>query len=273
VVKLVLGPVPSPISGSDYSPVLRNLALVAATGCDLLPAILTAVQAHGFDSFSYRAGLQRSSGGARELFELSTIESGWWLDYDQNGYVEVDPRVTALAESSVPLVWEQNTFRGRSAATDIFLDVALKNGIASGVAIPIHESGQFLGMATFDSSIRISDSIRSKAILNALGEIALFLKYFHYIVSRAAARNGIDPASRGRPISQQEKRCLDCLAIGHPMDVVAERLDLPQAVVCSHVFSVLAKLNARSLEVAIVIGQRHGMIGTSRSEEDSRKLQ
>lgn len=175
----------------SYGPEVQTLSKLYEAEADLLPAIVGITKAHRFDSFSYRVALETATGYAGELFEFTSMTTNWWSIYDKYGYSAVDPRLPKLAQSTVPLIWEQDTFRSTSSAVDIFLDVALAHGIGSGIAFPIHGGNGLLGMITLDSSIRICDFDRVRSVASSLGRLSLFFQYFHFLAARTARGRGI----------------------------------------------------------------------------------
>jgi autoinducer binding domain-containing protein len=139
--------------------------------------------------------------------------------------LRVDPRVHAVLETSLPLIWDQRILRKIGGdvipkissdtvqspwlkmaidlvlATDQFLDAAMSYGIASGVAIPVRDSRGHGSMTALSSESPAYDAARLALVNHRLGEIVLFAQCLHEIFSAAILQCGIAPLSRGTPLS------------------------------------------------------------------------
>jgi hypothetical protein len=72
--------------------------------------------------------------------------------YDERAFVEVDPRLQDIHESVVPLVWDQETYRGRSREVDGFLDLMQSYGLSSGIYCPIRDGKGRIAVMSLSSS-------------------------------------------------------------------------------------------------------------------------
>ena len=124
---------------SAIAPFLSPLVLAAECGADLIPQIDSVTRRFRFDSFTYHVSIKLHPDEEKRIFEFSTLPALWAIRYDQRAYAEVDPRVTQMWDSSVPLIWDQSTARTRNSEINSFLDDALDHGIASGVSIPLFD--------------------------------------------------------------------------------------------------------------------------------------
>jgi autoinducer binding domain-containing protein len=139
---------------------IQPLILAAETGGNLAPVIQAITRSFGFEVFAHGVMLSLRLEAESQVYLFSTHTPEWVQIYDQRAYVEVDPRVHAVLETPLPVIWDQGTFRGKSAATDQFLDAAMSYGIASGVAIPVHDSRGHASMTALSSGSPIYDAGR-----------------------------------------------------------------------------------------------------------------
>src|SRR5258705_1228479 len=118
-------------------PILDPLVRAAESGKDLVPIIESITKSFGFDSFMYGMCTSVRPDHESRMFVFTTAPPEWVIRYDQMAYIEVDPRILLLWDSTLPLVWDQRTVRGGGAKTEAFLDDAMRHGIASGVCMPL----------------------------------------------------------------------------------------------------------------------------------------
>ncbi len=91
------------------------MVAAAQEGRALLPLVATIIQGFGFDSFLY--GLSMSPRPDREahLYVFTTLPLEWMQIYDQKAYVEIDPRIQLVYDSTAVALWDQTSERGRNA--------------------------------------------------------------------------------------------------------------------------------------------------------------
>ncbi len=80
--------------------------------------------------------------------------------YDQKAYVEVDPRVQLVFDSTMPLMWDQTDLRGKCARGDEFLDDAARYGTQSGIVFTLHDVGHGGIMMVYNSQNSHVDAAR-----------------------------------------------------------------------------------------------------------------
>src|SRR3546814_7513501 len=95
----------------------------------------------GFEQTVYGVVLNKNMPLENE-FLRSNYSSSWRSTYDIEKLHYVDPTVSHCHKSSIPLVWEQQTFE--LPVEKDFYEQACGYGIGSGVTYPIHgPSGEF----------------------------------------------------------------------------------------------------------------------------------
>ena len=113
---------------------LAPLKDAAEQGRDLLPVVCSIVRSLGFDSLMYGLSTALRPGQDSLMFFFTNAPLAWAKRYDQEAYIEVDPRIEHGAASTLPHIWDQSTARGKSERVDAFLRDAATFGICSGVS-------------------------------------------------------------------------------------------------------------------------------------------
>jgi DNA-binding CsgD family transcriptional regulator len=245
-----------PDAASPLPPILEPLREGLSRGGDLKWIVGNIVEGLGFDSFTY--ALSASSHPDRESrnHAWTTLANAreWVAIYDENAYVEVDPRVQDTWDRSTPYLWDQASCRGRDALTDAFLDAALRVGIGSGVLVPFHDSRVGRAGVSFNSHIAVIDSRRRIAVARSLGDCLVLALYFHDFFAREIFSKDISPAVHGLPLSRRELQCLQLAAHGMTNSDIARSLDISERTVQFHCSNILSKLNVLNRGEAIATG-------------------
>jgi DNA-binding CsgD family transcriptional regulator len=232
----------------------------AERGADLLPVVCSITKMLGFDSFV--CGLSTSPVPDKEaqLYVYNTLPAEWMALYDKKSYIEVDPRVQLVFDSSMPAMWDQHTERGRTLRTDEFLDDAARYGVCSGLAFALHDVRHHGVMIAFNSSCRVIDASRQALIQRNLGDILLFGHSFHEMFMRSIVERGLPSRIRGTPLSQREREVLKLVACGITTDAIARRLTITARTVQFHLDSLRGKLDAANRQEAVALAVKAGYI-------------
>ena len=248
---LRLGPVA--VDRARYlPPLLLPLVRAATRGDDIVPALKKVVRAFGFDSFMYAtANYHLRPDNDERMYVFTTLPREWVIRYDQNAYVECDPRVVASFDNALPLVWDQVSEHNRNARTDAFLADAAGHGVASGVAFPVYATYPSRNLVALNSPAPVIAKERRDEITRMLGEIVLFGQYFHELFVKGVIERGLAPLSEGAPLSSREKHCLQLASHGLTSPEIATRLGIVDRTVNFHFANILSKLAARNRHEAI----------------------
>jgi DNA-binding CsgD family transcriptional regulator len=242
-------------------PPLVELVEAAEKGGDLVPALLGVVRKLGFDGFMYATGSYHMRPNNDErMFYFTTLPQDWVARYDQNAYVECDPRVLYSFESVLPLVWDQQSERGRSARTDAFLADAAAHGVASGVAFPVNTTYPARTLVSLSSSIPTIDDERRAHIVANLGHMILFGQFFHELFVKGVIEEGIAPHFVGAPLSARERQCLQMAAHGMTGSEIGFKLGISERTVTYHFANIVSKLGVLNRHEAIAKGITLGLI-------------
>ena len=236
------------------------LFAAAERGDPLEPAVSAIVSALGFETFVY--AMQTGPSFHRESlgYYYTTAPQEWAAIYDQQAYLEVDPRVLNCWSSAIPFVWDQVSERGKGPRSDAFLRDAAKHGIASGVAFALHDARQAHAIIGLSSATEVIDSIARDQIAKNIGEILLLGHYFHELFARAVIEKGIAPLSRGAPLSARQRECLTLAAHGQTTEDIAAKLQISERTVLFHFSDIRSKLAANNRQEAIAKAVAAGLI-------------
>ena len=180
--------------------------------------------------------------------------------YDQLAYIEIDPRILKTWESAIPLVWDSRSERGVDERTDAFLEDAARHGVASGVAIPIHDAKYQRIAVALNSANPIINERRGAEIAQRLGEIVLLSTYFHELFCKGVVARAIPPASRGASLSPRQCECLLLAAHGLTTEDIALKLGISIRTAQFHFDGIRSKLGAANRQEAVAIAIGKGMI-------------
>jgi DNA-binding CsgD family transcriptional regulator len=241
-------------------PILDPLVKAAENGQDLVPVIQSITHSFGFDTFMYGVCTSPRPDHESRMYVFTTAPLEWVARYDQLAYIEVDPRVLLLWDSTLPLVWDQRTVRGGGAKSEAFLDDALKFGIASGVCVPLGDEANTRVIMALNSTVREVDEPRRLAITRNLGDIVVFAHYFHELFMKSVVRLGIQSRFTGRPLSNRERECLTMAARGLTTEDIGYKLGICTRTVQFHFDSIRSKLAVANRQEAVARAIRDGQI-------------
>ena len=241
-------------------PILAPLVKAAENGEDLVPVIQSITRSFGFDTFMYGMCTSVRPDHESRMYVFTTAAPEWVARYDQMAYIEVDPRVLLLWDSTLPLVWDQRTVRGGGPKSEAFLDDALKYGVASGVCVPLGDEAGTRVLIALNSTIREVDEPRRLAISRNLGDIVVFALYFHELFMKSVIRLGIQSRFTGRPLSHRERECLVLAARGLTTEDIGFKLGICTRTVQFHFDSIRSKLAVANRQEAVARAIKDGQI-------------
>ena len=126
--------------GKPRIPPDRSLPLLAsellnASGVDLKRGVQAIVSALGFASFMYGMSTSPQPNRESRSYVWTTLPREWVAIYDENAYIEIDPRLTHCWQHVTPFVWDRHC-SSTDASVTAFLDHAAEYGVGSGVVVP-----------------------------------------------------------------------------------------------------------------------------------------
>ncbi len=249
--------IPRAIDKRTIPDLLAPLWRTAQKGAPLEAEMLVVVNSLGFDSFMY--GMSTASHPLRDSrsYVWTTLPREWVSIYDQNAYIEIDPRLTETWQRVTPLLWDRHSHAGDLRAI-AFLDHAAQYGVGSGVVVPLRDPLHAMVVVALNAKTREIDEQRRREINANLGDIVLLAAHFHEIFMASILDTGATPRQQGAPLSAREIQCLRMASHGLTSSDIAQKLGLAERTVNFHFSNVLSKLAVanRGEAIAVAIGRR-----------------
>ena len=263
LTSLQLKPTPLQYPGTVPS-LLKPLVSASALGHDLAPVIIQITKSLGFDNFMHGVSLSIHPNSESHSFVFTTLPIEWVMIYDQRAYLEVDPRIQFGIDSSLPFIWDQASTRGKSRATDAFLDAAAKYGVASGISITLRDSHARGGITALSSANPVIDTATREKITDRIGDIMAFGQYFHELFVTNILDLKLPPTSRGIPLSARERQCLLMSANGLTSIDIGAKLGITERTANFHFSNIISKLGVLNRKEAVARAVAQGLIHMER---------
>jgi DNA-binding CsgD family transcriptional regulator len=252
---------PVTISHSGFvPPILKPLLAAAREGSDITPVVQEITRGLGFDSLMHGISMSVRPKAETSSYVFTTLPPEWVAIYDQRAYIEVDPRVQSGIESTLPLVWDQKSQRGKSQRLDEFLDAASTYSISSGIAVPIRDSRSRGAIFALNSACLENDEARSELIASNMGEIIVLAHYFHELIISAILEHRLPPIMVGKPPSPRERQCLEMAARGLTSADIGIKLGITERTANFHFSNIISKLDVLNRKEAIAKAITLGII-------------
>jgi len=248
--------------GSDSGAIERQMEEIrsaALAGKPLKPLMVAIMQALGFEHFVYATTtISRPTRDSRS-FVWTTMPWEWMAKYDQNAYVEIDPRITLTLGRSAPFVWDSAEFEHCKELRAFFADAAAY-GTRSGVSIAFSDPAFARVGVGFNSSISPVHASRRQEVNASLGDLMIFAARFHdMFVANHVEPNSLGPM-QGVPLSPRERQCLVLAARGMASPDIGIKLDITARTVGFHFSNIVSKLGAINRMEAVAIAVSKGLI-------------
>jgi DNA-binding CsgD family transcriptional regulator len=193
------------------------------------------------------------------FYVWGTVDREWLREYDQQSYIEIDPRVAYGWDSlPPPLVWDSTIAKDNSDHRR-FLERAGDYGIGSGVAVYLRDDKSKI-MVALSSRDRFITEQRRAEICAVTGQIMHFASLFHWLFVKQVIAQGIPPAQQGHPLSPREIRCLQFAAHGMTSKDIGLKLGIKQRTANFHFANIISKLGALNRHEAIATAMAQGII-------------
>ena len=251
---------PASIPGYVINDHIARLSKAALKGKPLQPVMEAIVKELGFDSFMY--GMSADPSPTRRdtrSFVWTTLPREWVAIYGQQGYIEVDPRVTKTYNRNVPYVWDAADFRDDPLCA-AFLTDAERFGVCSGVAISFRDPDHGRVLVALNSKITPVDDARRAFIAARLGDIVLLAMSFHDFFMAHLVDYEPSLMVRVAPLSPRESQCLEMAANGMTSVDIAMKLGIKPRTANFHFGKIVAKLGVLNRKEAIAMGIARGLI-------------
>lgn len=239
---------------------MQPLVEAAEKGLDLEPAIREITHRLGFESFMYGICLDPiPCTDARQLV-YTTLPQDWVRRYEALRYIDVDPRVRQITQGTLPIIWDQRTYRGRSRALDQFLDDSCAHGVASGISLAVRDAQRRPTVMALNSTITVNKDSRTSRLTEHFGDIMLLSQYMHELVMVPALERTLGPSEPSPHLTRRERECLALGARGLASSDISRCMSITVRTVQMHFDSVRLKLGAANRQEAVALAIKRGII-------------
>ncbi|RJG25889.1 hypothetical protein D3872_02395 [Massilia cavernae] len=200
----------------------------------------------GFDQVLYGVVGSRHA-KLESAFLQSNYSSSWRDRYDADLLHYVDPTVSHCMKSTLPIVWEPETFNAAPRQRE-FYEEACGHGIRSGVTFPIHGPNGEFGVVSFASDM-LPDK---REAANAMAGLALIRDY----AFESSMRFVMPPAELAaveRPrLTRRELEVLNWVMVGKSSWEISKITNCSEATVNFHIANVRQKFGVSTRQQALV---------------------
>lgn len=250
---------PSLAKVESVDALLQPMLRAAQAGEPLEPPLLEIARSFGFESFVY--GISTGSRPDRDsrIYAWTSLPAAWLEAYDENGYIEVDPRVSGGLQRASPFQWDAASIPGPLRVRQ-FLDHAAEFGIRSGIVVAFNGLDNSRVGFGLNSPISPVPPERSEEIDRNLGTLMLLGTRLHDLFMAQVVLRGVAPALQGKPLSRRERQCLEMAARGLTSADIGFKLGITERGANYHFGSILSKLAALNRNEAIARAVALGLI-------------
>jgi LuxR family transcriptional regulator len=235
----------------------RSLIDSVRKGKDLVPVVRQIVEGLGFDSFMCGFSTMLRPDRNSNLYVFTTLPKEWVQVYDQQAFIEVDPRIPLVYDrTNTMVVWNGREFSGRSPEVDKFLKSAEKYGIRSGACFGLPDKHQNGVLVCYNSS---RPELSLEVVERNLGALLSFGTYFHEVFMRSVVENGIPSRLRGAVLTKRELQVLGLVARGLTYQDISIKLSVAPRTVKFHVDSARTKMCALNRQEAVALAVKAGL--------------
>lgn len=189
-------------------------------------------------------------GSRHAQFERAFLQSNyspeWRHHYDADRLAYVDPTVSHCLSSTLPIVWEPDTFGG-SPGQHLY-EEACRYGIRTGVTLPIHGPNGEFGVLSFASDMAPGERFRSE-IGQIMPRLSLVRDYAFASSQRFFEPLGAEEAPR---LTRRELEVLNWVMAGKSSWEISRITRCSEATVNFHLANVRQKFNVNTRQQAVV---------------------
>ncbi len=209
-------------------------------------SLFSLAESQGFDQVLYGA-VGSKHAKLENAFLHSNYSPEWRSHYDAEKLHYIDPTVGHCISSSLPIVWEPDTFS--TPPQRALYEEACGHGIRSGITFPIHgPSGEF-GVVSFASDARPSSQFDDN-IINLMPALSLIRDYaFESSLRFINAQNSAEPAPR---LTKRELEVLNWVMVGKSSWEISKITVCSEATVNFHIGNIRQKFNVNTRQQALV---------------------
>lgn len=217
-------------------------------------ALFSLAHSQGFDQVLFGA-VGSKHAKLESAFLHSNYSAAWRHRYDADRLAYVDPTVAHCLSSSLPIVWEPDTFRS-PAQRDLY-EQACAHGLRSGITFPIHgPSGEF-GCISFASDASAGGDF-GDTIGDLMPALSLIRDYaFESALKFIHSRSTAEPTPR---LTKRELEVLNWVMVGKSSWEISKITSCSEATVNFHIGNIRQKFNVNTRQQALVKAISLGLI-------------
>ncbi len=217
-------------------------------------ALFSLARSQGFDQVLYGA-VGSKHAKLENAFLHSNYSQVWRARYDAEKLAYVDPTVSHCLGSSLPIVWEPETFDG--PAQHALYEEACGHGVRSGITFPIHgQNGEF-GCISFASDAPPSNDF-DDTISFLMPSLSLIRDYaFESSLKFIGSRSNPEPVPR---LTKRELEVLNWVMVGKSSWEISKITACSEATVNFHIGNIRQKFNVNTRQQALVKAISLGLI-------------
>lgn len=204
----------------------------------------------GFKNFVYR---HQVAGASTSRCVLDGYPPAWRARYEDAGYAEIDPLIRHCLSRTVPLIWDDDLFKGPAAR---IRDEAKTYGLVYGVSCPVHDRGGTFSMLSMATDCPFQHLEADTLRLLSLSQ--LFANFVH-----SAMRKLLDSECRQQSacdLTAREREALQWAGRGKTAWEISKILGIGQRTAVFHLSNAVRKLGANNRAQAVVIASARGLI-------------
>lgn len=217
-------------------------------------ALFDVASSLGFDSVLF--GVLPSKHVCLESsFLHSNYANDWRKEYDARKLYYVDPTVRHSMASSLPIVWEPETFIAENQGE--LYEEASQFGIRSGVTLPIHGPGGEVGLVSFAADM-LPGKPFCEELMHCMADLSLLRDYaFESSLQFIRARAPAEPVPH---LTKRELEVLKWVMAGKSSWEISRITDCAEATVNFHISNIRQKFNVNTRQQALVKAIALGII-------------
>ena len=220
--------------------------LTSSTEAAWQSSLFSLARSQGFDQVLYGA-VGSKHAKLENAFLHSNYSSAWRERYDADKLAYVDPTVAHCITSSLPIVWEPDTF-GSPAQRNLY-EEACGHGIRSGITFPIPGPNGEFGVVSFASDARPGGELDDN-IIQMMPALSLIRDYaFESSLKFIHAHNNAEPAPR---LTKRELEVLNWVMVGKSSWEISKITVCSEATVNFHIGNIRQKFNVNTRQQALV---------------------
>lgn len=209
-------------------------------------ALFSLARGQGFDSVLYGAVASKHA-KLENAFLHSNYAPPWRERYDAEKLHYIDPTVSHCSNSTVPIVWEPETFS--DPAQQGMYEEACHYGIRTGITLPIHGPAGEFGVISFASDQRPSSDFDAR-IVQLMPALSLIRDYaFESSLKFVHEVKGAEPVPR---LTKRELEVLRWVMVGKSSWEISKITSCSEATVNFHIANVRQKFNVNTRQQALV---------------------